>query len=224
MAALLGVAVAEAGRPLLLPDLWGTGDSEGDFADARWEVWLEDLRAAVLLLRDRGVESVDLVALRLGALLACELVASLPLALGRLVFWQPVISGRQYLTQFLRLRVASALADGGGQTVRAIREELDRVGAVEIGGYQLSLPLARAIEGAGLAPVRSIHTTWFDVSNNPDRPLAPVAQQAVDAWRARGLTVDVERVGGDAFWTTQEITEAPELIGATLRTLARAPD
>lgn len=227
MAALAGAAVAEAGHPALLPDLWGTGDSEGDFADARWEIWLDDLRAAVGVLRDRGVAAVDLVALRLGALLASELAADSPVRVRRLVFWQPVVSGRQYLTQFLRLRVASALAGGGGETVRTIREELDRAGAVEIAGYELSLPLATSIDAAALASAtlpRSAHATWIDVSNNPDRPLAPVAQSVVDGWRGQGLRVEVERVQGDAFWATQEITEVPQLVYTTVRTLARVAD
>lgn len=222
MAALLGASVAMTGRPLLVPDLWGTGDSEGDFADARWEIWREDLRAAAELLHQRGVEVLDLVALRLGAVLASGVTEDLPIKVRHLLMWQPVISGGQYLTQFLRLRVASALAEGGGETVRAIREELARAGVVEIGGYELSLPLAMALEAMGLesgAPDPSVGITWVDVSNDPGRPMSPAGQKVVDAWRARGSAVRVEHVRGDAFWATQEITELPEMIDLTVRLL-----
>lgn len=222
MAALLGAALADAGVPTLIPDLWGTGDSGGDFADARWEIWQADLQAAAGLLRDQGVGSVALVALRFGALLALDVLDRLPLPVSRLVLWQPVVSGSQYLTQFLRLRVASALAEGGGATVRAVRDELERAGSVEIGGYELPLALARAMEGARLdaaGPAIRCPVDWLDVSSDPDRPLAPPVREAVDGWRRAGVAVAVERVRGDAFWATQEITEVPDLVAATVRLL-----
>jgi exosortase A-associated hydrolase 2 len=138
------------------------------------------------------------------------------------VLWQPVISGSQYLTQFLRLRVASALAEGGGATVRAVREELERLGSVEIGGYELPLELAQAIDRARLDAVCPEITTpvhWLDVASDPARPLVAPAQQLVDDWRRAGVSVAVVRVRGDAFWATQEITEVPELVATTTRVL-----
>lgn len=226
MAALLASSLAESGTATLLADLWGTGDSEGDFKDARWNIWRADLQAGVGLLADLGAASVGLVALRFGALLALDVLRDLPLPVTRLVLWQPVISGSQYLTQFLRLRVASALADGGGATVRGVREELERVGSVEIGGYELALELASSIEGARLdrvAPEIATAVHWLDVSSDPERPLAAPGQQVVDAWRRDGVSVAVERVRGDAFWATQEITEVLDLVAATTRLFAAPP-
>jgi exosortase A-associated hydrolase 2 len=222
MAALLGRSLAAAGSPMLLPDLWGTGDSGGDFADARWDTWCADLRAAVDLLADLSACSVAVVALRLGALLALDVLRDLALPVTRLVLWQPVISGSQFLTQFLRLRVASALVEGGGATVRAVREELENSGSVEIGGYELALALARSIDTARLDAVRPEITTpvhWLDVASDPERPLAPPVQQVIDDWRHAGVPVEVARIRGDAFWATQEITEVPDLIAATTRLL-----
>ncbi len=221
--ALLGEALAAQGRWTLVPDLGGTGDSGGDFVDARWELWCADLQAAASLLRDLGAQSVSIVALRFGALLAVAVLQSLALPVDRLVLWQPVISGSQYLTQFLRLRVAAGLTEGGGATVRKIRDELERAGSVEVGGYELSLPLARAMEDARLDLPPSptplpIH--WLDVASDPERPLPGPAQSLIDSWRSAGLPVAVERVRGDAFWATQEITEASELVAATARLLA----
>jgi hypothetical protein len=122
--------------------------------------------------------------------------------------------------------VASALADGGGATVRGVREELERVGSVEIGGYELALELARSIEGARLDAAGSEIATavhWLDVSSDPERPLSLPAQQVVEAWRRAGVSVAVERVRGDAFWATQEITEVPDLVAATTRLFAAPP-
>ncbi len=214
---LLGAALARDGVPVLLPDLHGTGDSAGEFADARWDIWSADLLAAVELMVSRGAARVAVLGLRLGALLALDTAAADTPRVSHLLLWQPVISGRQYVTQFLRLGVAAALAGGGTDTVTAIRGRLASDGIVEIGGYALSRELASAIEERELAaaPRPAQPVRWFEVSVDPRRPLAGPAQALVDLWRAQGADVDCTPVAGDAFWATQEIAEAPRLIEAT---------
>ncbi len=60
--------LAAAGFGVLIPDLYGTGDSAGDFGDARWEIWREDLARCAVWLRQRGHESLILWGVRLGGL------------------------------------------------------------------------------------------------------------------------------------------------------------
>src|SRR3546814_18352731 len=107
MAALQARALAALGIDVLLLDLFGTGDSAGDFRDARWEIWREDAMAAVAWLGARCGGRVGLWGLRLGTLLAAEVAAEMQAP--RLLLWQPVLSGERHLTQFLRLRVAAGL-------------------------------------------------------------------------------------------------------------------
>ena len=76
MAALLGRSLAARGVGCLALDLHGTGDSEGDFADARWEIWRRDAVAARDWLAGQGYASVSVVGLRLGACLALDAFAS----------------------------------------------------------------------------------------------------------------------------------------------------
>ncbi|HEY9550049.1 MAG TPA: hypothetical protein VIR45_11165, partial [Kiloniellaceae bacterium] len=47
MAALQARRLAALGVDDLLLDPFGTGDSAGDFGDARWEIWREDARTAI---------------------------------------------------------------------------------------------------------------------------------------------------------------------------------
>src|SRR5579864_8605852 len=54
MAALQARALAATGSGILLLDLFGTGDSGGDFCDARWELWIDDILAAADWLRAHG--------------------------------------------------------------------------------------------------------------------------------------------------------------------------
>ena len=53
MAALQSRALAAVGCAVLRIDLHGCGDSSGDFADASWEDWVDDVVAACGWLRER---------------------------------------------------------------------------------------------------------------------------------------------------------------------------
>ena len=74
MVALQAAELARSGCRVLLLDLYGTGDSAGDFRDARWEFWLDDLTRAVEWLAGQGGRRVTLLGLRAGCLLALDLL------------------------------------------------------------------------------------------------------------------------------------------------------
>jgi hypothetical protein len=63
---------------------------------------------------------------------------------------------------------------------------------------------------------------WFEVVPQPERPLPPAARRVVDAWNARGASVDVQCVAGPQFWDTQEITDCPDLIAKTTAAMTAA--
>jgi len=75
MAALQSRRLAAAGYSVLQIDLFGCGDSSGDFADARWEIWKQDLRLALGWLKPRVAGPLGLWGLRLGATLAAFVLA-----------------------------------------------------------------------------------------------------------------------------------------------------
>ena len=47
-------AMAAAGYNVMLLDLTGCGDADGDFADATWHTWLDDARFALQTLREQA--------------------------------------------------------------------------------------------------------------------------------------------------------------------------
>ena len=53
MAALQSRRLAAAGYAVLEIDLFGCGDSSGDFADAKWDIWKQDLQFALVWLKSR---------------------------------------------------------------------------------------------------------------------------------------------------------------------------
>jgi exosortase A-associated hydrolase 2 len=215
MFTLLAHALKSRGYGVLIPDLYGTGDSEGDFADACWEVWKEDLALAWSHLNEHGASAVSVLGLRLGALLAMECVCNGMLAANRVVLWQPAVSGNAFMTQFLRLRIAANMAAGNQETAQSLRERLAAGEALEVAGYMLSPELASAIDAASmqmLVPKNSPTVHWMEVSSTP--AVSPASRAVIDRWREKA-TVHESTVAGYPFWATSEITLVPELIERT---------
>jgi exosortase A-associated hydrolase 2 len=220
MAALAARALAGAGHAVLQVDLSGCGDSWGDFEDATWEAWRDDARAAHDWLAERHAVPLTLWGLRTGATLAVDMAERLS-GVDRLLLWQPVANGEMFLNQFLRIRLAGEmLADGKAQTgVQALRQQLAAGTPIEVGGYMLNPALANGLAGMQLNARRpGCATHWLEVGARPGEQTTPASQRVIEAWRADGVPVSARTVLGEAFWVTQEITECPALIEATLET------
>jgi exosortase A-associated hydrolase 2 len=225
MAALQARAFAARGYSVLQIDLFACGDSSGDFADARWEIWKDDVALAADWLARHAEGPMHLWGLRLGALLALEHSRQAGRSFAGLLLWQPVGSGAQFMTQFLRLRLTSEMLSGAavGKGTDALRAQLAAGRPLEIAGYELAPELALAIERldlAGLAP-RNVPARWFEVTAE-GRP-TPVLRRAAQAWSAAGAEVDLQAVRGEPFWSSVEISECPELLAATSEALALTP-
>lgn len=224
MAAMQARALAAAGWTVLQPDLYGCGDSEGDFGDASWDRWLEDVHAAVVWLRAGTGAAPALWGLRSGALLAVQVMRAMDPA-PDLLLWQPVTSGTRHLQQFLRMNVAGQLADVDASArvgTRQLRERLVRGEHVDVGGYDTAPALALGLEAAQLAPLPlRTRVAWLEVAagaaSGAGAELAPASRLQVEAWLAAGHQVDARAVAGLPFWQTQEIAECPALIEATLQ-------
>ena len=229
LAAQQARALAERGIGVLQLDLHGCGDSSGDFAEARWETWKDDLALGSAWLQARLGVPVGLWGVRLGALLALDYAAAAAVAPARLLLWQPVTSGAAYLSQFLRLRVAGAMlangAGGEGDAVpshgaggtRELRARLAAGESLEVGGYEIAPALAAALEACDAArlAVPGCRIDWCEIASAPARPPGPATQRIADAWRARGAQVHLEQVADLPFWSTQEIAACPALLAAT---------
>jgi exosortase A-associated hydrolase 2 len=226
MAALQARALAAQGFGVLTLDLFGTGDSDGDFAEARWEHWLADIAAASDWLVGQGWHRITLWGLRLGALLAVAAASRQPDRFQRLLLWQPVADGKTMLTQFLRVRVATAMAEGRQETTDALRAELASGRSLEVGGYEVAPDLARALDAARLdkLPLRSgLRVDWLELAGAASEPVSPVALRHCAAWQLAGIAAAATVVAGPPFWTLQEVTLAPDLLVATRDVLAGAP-
>ncbi|MCK0510766.1 hydrolase 2, exosortase A system-associated [Aromatoleum buckelii] len=224
MAALASWAFAERGWMVLQADLGGCGDSTGDFGDATWPGWLIDVDVAWRWLRERADGPAVVWSLRAGSLVVSDWLktqhASMPLLL-----WQPVINGRQHLTQFLRVKGVSRMMEDGDvkATMAAVRAELHAGHPVEIAGYTLSPDLVGGLEKARLelpsgfaGSVASLEV----VSSERPEPTPAVALLA-ERWRERGGRWSADAITGPGFWQTVEIEVCPTLIDASVAALKR---
>ncbi|MBA3506667.1 MAG: hydrolase 2, exosortase A system-associated [Betaproteobacteria bacterium] len=215
---------AAQGYGVLQIDLFGCGDSSGDFGDATWEIWVHDVVAAVAWVRTRGEGPLWLWGLRAGALL-CS--AALP-SVGRtvsLLLWQPVLSGTQHLTQFLRMKLAADMVaeTGGRGGVKPLREALQRGLPLEIAGYQVSPKLAAGLDSSEFAVSEEYEgrVVWLEITSSRPASLSPVALARIAALKAQGLEVAARVLHGPSFWQTVEIEDCPELIEASVTNLRR---
>ncbi len=212
-------ALADAGVAVVVPDLFGTGDSMGDFAAADWGVWCADMNDLVHWIRRQEGGELYFWGIRLGCLLALDVAQMLEDPVAGLLFWQPQGSGQQAMTQFLRLRMAASVMNGGPQEkVADLRLKLEQGESLEVAGYELSSNLAKSIDGLtmqDLVPKNIPSVIWFEVSSSSDNPLSLVGRKIVGVWQQEGVNVDASVVEGEPFWMTQETSMAPALIQST---------
>ncbi|MEO7762021.1 MAG: hydrolase 2, exosortase A system-associated, partial [Casimicrobiaceae bacterium] len=199
--------------------------SSGEFADATWTLWRQNVEAGIEWLERRYGGPVMLWGLRSGSLLALDAASRRPPG-GELILWQPVQDGKAMITQFLRLRIASEmLAQGKAETgVAALRAHIAQGDEVEVAGYAMTKGITAAIDDLTLSRLQPsgwrVH--WFEVVPDAGRELAPAARRIVDDWRNHGIAVDAHCVAGEPFWNTVEIAECPALIELTTAALTTA--
>lgn len=97
----LATQLTRAGVHVFRFDYFGTGDSVGA-SDAGTPLrWIEDIRSAADELKDNaGIEQIGFVGLRLGATLAAAAADGRD-DVKRLVLWDPVLDGGEYVTELL---------------------------------------------------------------------------------------------------------------------------
>jgi exosortase A-associated hydrolase 2 len=222
--ALLADELAARGVATLLPDLGGTGDSAGEFADADWDAWRSDVVAAARWAEAEGWPVDAVLGIRLGCVLAAEAVRRMPQPVSRTVFWAPVPDGQAYLTQFLRLRVAATMvSDGPAESTASLRSRLQAGEVLQIAGYALGPGLARQLDGIRLADAVSPalgELCWMEVTRTEPPEMTEAAGRTIEKARGSGARIAPVAVGGEPFWASTEIVVNRPLLDGTIAALA----
>jgi exosortase A-associated hydrolase 2 len=207
------------GIATLVLDPFGTGDSEGDFADVSWDGWIDDAERAARWLEDRAGMAVGLWGFRLGALLAADLARRHPRRFRRLLMWQPVLDGKLFFTQYLRLRVAYLMDRGlPAETTESMRQTLQAGGTVEIAGYRLTGRIAADLDATRLADwsdLRDLEIGWFEHVAEAGKPLAPPSQKAIERLQGQACTLHCQGYTGSPIWQLHDRDSAPQLAERT---------
>lgn len=226
MVAMQAQSLADLGYGTLALDLRGTGDSAGEFEEGDWDGWRADLQCGVDWLRQQGHGCRALWGVRLGALMAAEMAAADP-AIDCLLLWVPVVAGKTYWTQFLRIRIAAEMADPDGvKSTEELRQRSKQGAVVEVSGYPVGAALAQRLDtlampdGGRLAGKR---VAWFEVNADAQAAMPRANAKVIEDWRAKGVNLVAEQVPGPAFWQVHERAEAPALITAGSAALGAWP-
>lgn len=223
MAALQSRAFAALGYAVLQIDLFGCGDSCGEFNAGRWQIWHDDLALAAGWLAERDSGPLTLWGMRLGGLLALDAAARLrPRCV---LLWQPFMSGRACMNEFLRM--SAQLRDpapGAPRSTAALRAQLAVHGAIEVAGYEVAVPLVKAVDACDAAslalPPCTVH--WFAQggahANAPWKTAASAARLAA-RWAPGGVNLHFHALDA-AFdnapgWTGPGEIDSPSLRAAT---------
>lgn len=210
---------AKLGFGTLLVDLHGTGDSAGEHGDARWALWLDNLKAALAWLQARPGGCIALLGIRLGAVLAAEVMATAEGAPRTLVLWQPVVDGKIHMNQFLRVRMAAQLDRPNlpKETTASMRKQLEAGESIEVAGYELHPELVRAIDAANLVkqrpPARQV--LWLENVSADGGELPGPAVAAAKTWSEAGVAAEMQGYVGPAFWQVHERVLTPSIVAIT---------
>ncbi|MDD5276197.1 MAG: hydrolase 2, exosortase A system-associated [Methylovulum sp.] len=221
MVAMQARIFAEKGVGCLLLDYYGTGDSEGDFSETHWKQWLQDAETSYAWLKQQGYEKIGLWGVRLGGLLAVELAGARPDRFSRLLLWQPVLDGKAFFTQFLRIRLAMLMDRGEPkETTQQMRDQLQQGQSLEIAGYEITSQLACGIDSKNLLNFKQISTSlpidWFESVMNEQAGPSLASQKVIAQWQQQGILITPHTFLGPTFWQLYERQLTPDLLDKTI--------
>ncbi len=209
---------AAQGYLCTLVDFFGTGDCDGELVDATLAHWRDNLDAAIDVLQEEHELPLVLWGLRLGALIAMDYASKSDRAVRDIVLWQPVTSGKLYVNQVLRQRVASLMVrDLPPETTKEIRQRLADGEQVEIAGYTLAGDLVADIESidtAGFASLCSGTLHWLEHVVEEGKDIGIPSRKLVDQLAAAN-SVEVQTFMDPPIWQIHERDEAPRLLALT---------
>jgi exosortase A-associated hydrolase 2 len=212
-------------------DLFGCGDSDGDFRDASWKTWVDDLTTAFDWLQERVGGRVGLVGIRLGGLLALDFASRARRNIDRALLWHPVVNGQQMMTEFLRVRLLSdsigLRAGETATTTQELRQKINSGEPVDVLGYEIMPHLSQAIAELHIAQLGLAVATpirWVEVVSGAEDRGRPLAQTTVDAWQSAGREATLHFVAGRPFWSSHGIYDSRDTTDILVRIFGESHD
>jgi exosortase A-associated hydrolase 2 len=211
--------LAGRGFAVLRFDFAGNGDSEGEFADLTLETYLSDVKRACDTLAEAypEIEHISLLGLRFGAMIAL-LAATRISGLDRLILWDPVVKGANYMQEVLRTNLTTQLAVYG-KVIEKREDLIEKMKAgetVNVDGYELGYRLFKEVSDTNLLEgnnnLKSVNTLLVQIGKK-QQPIRDDIQRLSESCSNAVVKHAIE----EPFW--REIKEfysgATNLFGVT---------
>lgn len=207
----LAVNLAAAGFHVLRFDYYGAGDSSGNYEDGNVQQWLDDIDTAIGELKDYGdIRTISAVGLRMGATLAL-LYGSQRKKLHRLVMWDPVINGRNYLSE-----VSEMHEDWLKDLLPQPPEDIVQNGGQEVLGFPLSTQMAGSIADIDILDVTAMPAEGVLIIESEDHENNTRLAQR---FRQQGVSCNKETIPGSRVWRKGEALNSVLMSNETLQSI-----
>lgn len=210
---------AHQGSSCTVLDYFGTGESHGEFEDATLEIWRENITDAIQRVSEQSDAPISLWGCRLGALIAFDCMSRHSTTVNNLLFWQPVTSGKVFLTQMLRQRTASLMQAGKpAETTEQMKSALAAGETIEVAGYKLGGVLATGIDQLTLVATNPPATTnifWLEHCSDESPHLNIKASKTIAELRENGAKVEVDTFTGEPVWQLHKRAECSDILEKT---------
>ncbi len=215
-------AIAKLGYSVLLFDMSGCGDSEGELSDVILDDWQDDLVSAINILKsETTIEYIALWGLRLGAGLAllhavdCKDIAFI-------VLWQPVVDFKEYIHKFLRTNISSQIVEQRNSliSVSKLRNQLKEQGIVFVNGYPITEKLFESFDNVAKQPYFfEVKCPTLLLSISLMETPAVSIKRYYDLLHSKVTSVEFSHIIAEPFWDRYWRWECQKVTDATLRWL-----
>ncbi len=212
MLSALGRNLAKTGIQTTIIDLFGCGDSEGDIDQANLQIWHQDISKTIQHIQKKTT-NISIGGLRLGATIALDFLATSQQSVDKILMWQPVLKGEQFIKQFIRLKLAESIATSSTPTTSTteIIAELKQGNTQEIAGYPLTKELFQDINtlnclNRDIPTDTQLHLLEINSGAAPSTPMIQAASSYTN------LKANHHICQGSQFWACQEIVYCDSVI------------
>lgn len=218
MLSALGRTLAQNGIQTTILDLFGCGDSEGDIDQANLRIWHQDINKTIQHMQ-RQTANISIGGLRLGATIALDFLATSKQPADKILIWQPVLKGEQFIKQFIRIKLAGSIATISASTsTTEIIAELEKGNIQEIAGYSITKELFQGINklnclNRDIPTDTQLHLLEINPGATPSTPMA----QTVSSYT--NLNASHHICQGSQFWACQEIVYCDSVIEKSIEIL-----
>ena len=200
-------------------DYFGTGDSDGDDDEGDFDTWVANIVSANSeLTKLSGIDRTAWLGMRLGASLCAIATSTVSRPPERLLLWEPVAYGKQYLRQLGVAHVEGLQADYGERwgSESDLRELAAHTMTTEVLGFPLTENVRKKIESitpSSFAGSRAQNISMFALRK--DAGAAALTMQ----FRERGAAVTEYAIQNEIHWATNEAMNSSIVPAEALQTI-----